>query len=211
MTDKSRRLAAYVHVDGKRYGPEDDVPPEVAEKITNPKVWADGDEPSAHTSARPRRSSSGPRLASYVHVGGRRFGPEDEVPADVAALITNPKAWEGGTLPTHVEGGTTARTSEAPAPGNPPSQAARESELTPDEVQAHAGDDASDDASEGDSAADGDKPARIPAPRRSGKGSGVDAWAAFAATQGVEVEADASRDEIIAACEQAGVIEADGK
>ncbi|WP_053065479.1 hypothetical protein [Micromonospora sp. RV43] len=210
MTDKSRRLATYVHVDGKRYGPEDDVPPEVAEKITNPKVWADGDEPSALASARPRRGSSGPRLASYVHVGGRRFGPEDEVPADVAALITNPKAWEGGAPPTRVESGTTARTPEAQAPGDPPSQAAQEYEMTPEEIQALAGDDA-DAGDAGDSAADGDKPAQIPAPRRSGRGSGVDAWAAFAATQGVEVEADASRDEIIAACEQAGVIEADGK
>ncbi|GAA3750909.1 hypothetical protein [Micromonospora maritima] len=54
-------------------------------------------------------------------------------------------------------------------------------------------------------------PARIPAPPRSGRGSGADAWEAFAKASGVEFDADATRDEIIAACEQAGVIEVDGQ
>lgn len=35
-----RQLVAFVHVDGQVYGPGDDVPDEVAEKITNPKAWA---------------------------------------------------------------------------------------------------------------------------------------------------------------------------
>jgi hypothetical protein len=43
-------------------------------------------------------------------------------------------------------------------------------------------------------------------PSRSGPGSGKDAWAAFADGQGVEVGPAASRDDIIAACEAAGVI-----
>lgn len=33
------------------------------------------------------------KLRSYVHVGGRVFGPRDEVPEQVADQITNPKAW----------------------------------------------------------------------------------------------------------------------
>lgn len=37
------------------------------------------------------------RLATYVHVhttdGSKVFGPGDEVPAEYAELITNPKAW----------------------------------------------------------------------------------------------------------------------
>lgn len=33
------------------------------------------------------------RLTSFVHVAGRVYGPDDDVPADVAKLITNPKAW----------------------------------------------------------------------------------------------------------------------
>lgn len=44
------------------------------------------------------------RLTSYVHVhlpegGTVVYGPDDEVPADHAALIGNPKAWVGGTVP----------------------------------------------------------------------------------------------------------------
>jgi hypothetical protein len=42
-------------------------------------------------------------------------------------------------------------------------------------------------------------------PPRAGKGSGVEPWAAYAASQGVEVEDGAGRDEIVAACEDAGV------
>lgn len=36
-----RRLSTFVHVDGVAYGPDDDVPDEVAEKITAPDVWAE--------------------------------------------------------------------------------------------------------------------------------------------------------------------------
>lgn len=45
-----RRLNTFVHVGGQAYGPEDDVPDEVAEQITAPGVWADepkAKEPSA--------------------------------------------------------------------------------------------------------------------------------------------------------------------
>lgn len=38
-----------------------------------------------------------------------------------------------------------------------------------------------------------------PEPPRTGRGSGRDAWAAYAAAQGLEVDAEASRDDIIAA------------
>lgn len=39
------------------------------------------------------------RLATYVHVVDAEgtnhvLGPDDEVPAELAKLITNPKAWE---------------------------------------------------------------------------------------------------------------------
>lgn len=43
-------------------------------------------------------------------------------------------------------------------------------------------------------------------PPRSGKGSGRDIWAAFAAEHGVHVEDEDSRDDIIAALAEAGVI-----
>lgn len=40
----ARKLNTYVHVGDKRYGPDDDVPANVAKQITNPDVWADGSE-----------------------------------------------------------------------------------------------------------------------------------------------------------------------
>lgn len=36
-----KKLNTYVHVDGVAYGPDDDVPAEVAKKIDNPDVWAE--------------------------------------------------------------------------------------------------------------------------------------------------------------------------
>lgn len=39
------RLKTHVSVDGQQYGPSDgDLPVEVAERITNPDVWATGDD-----------------------------------------------------------------------------------------------------------------------------------------------------------------------
>jgi hypothetical protein len=46
-------------------------------------------------------------------------------------------------------------------------------------------------------------------PPRGGAGSGRDAWAAYAAEKGVTVPDDASRDDIIAALVEAGVVEAE--
>lgn len=37
---ESKKLATYVHVDGVEYGPDSEVPAEVAKKITNDDVWA---------------------------------------------------------------------------------------------------------------------------------------------------------------------------
>lgn len=68
---------------------------------------------------------------------------------------------------------------------------------------------------------DADSPAEVPtptptgagdgsgdeAPPRSGRGSGIEAWLAFAKQHDVEVDANASRDDVIAACEAAGVVE----
>lgn len=44
-------------------------------------------------------------------------------------------------------------------------------------------------------------------PPRSGKGSGVEAWREFADRKGVGTDDEMSRDDVIAACEAAGVIE----
>ncbi|MGW6531471.1 hypothetical protein [Streptomyces venezuelae] len=47
-------------------------------------------------------------------------------------------------------------------------------------------------------------------PARSGRGSGLDAWRSFAESRGVGLDADMTRDDIIAACEQAGVVSSEG-
>lgn len=96
------------------------------------------------------------RLRSYVHVPVGMdwvvYGPDDEVPAEHAALITNPKAW-----------------ADEPSVG---------SERTADAE-----------------------------PPRSGKGSSKDAWVEFAHAHGVQVDDSGSRDDIISALVDAGVVE----
>lgn len=108
------------------------------------------------------------RLTSYVHLpDGRVFGPEDEVPGDAAALITNPAAWVGGAQPTPppvtVETGPAVEPAAEPAavPGKPPP--------------------------------------------RTGRGSGLDSWAAYAVRAGVEIPDGADRDTVIGALHAAGV------
>ncbi|MBM0240020.1 hypothetical protein JNW88_28165, partial [Micromonospora sp. ATA32] len=49
----------------------------------------------------------------------------------------------------------------------------------------------------------------MPPPPRSGKGSGVDAWRSFASVAKVNVPDGASRDDIVAACVKARVIDAE--
>lgn len=41
---KGRKLATYVYINGASYGPDDEVPEEVAAQITNPKAWVDEPE-----------------------------------------------------------------------------------------------------------------------------------------------------------------------
>jgi hypothetical protein len=68
-----------------------------------------------------------------------------------------------------------------------------------DEVPAWAAERVGDHVWE-DDAADSDGP-----PPKAGKGSSADAWVAYAQDNGVDVDADAKRDDIIAALEAAGV------
>jgi hypothetical protein len=52
--------------------------------------------------------------------------------------------------------------------------------------------------------------ANVSEPSRSGRGSSIDAWRSFAERKGVSVDSDMSRDDIIAACEQAGAVSSEG-
>ncbi len=40
-------------------------------------------------------AKKGKKLASFVHVNGEVYGPDSDVPADVAKQISNPNAWDG--------------------------------------------------------------------------------------------------------------------
>jgi hypothetical protein len=99
------------------------------------------------------------RLIAYVHVDGVPYGPDDEVPPRVAKRIGD-HAWTDADS-----------AAEVPTPTG-------------------AGDGSGDEA-----------------PPRSGRGSGVEAWRAYAEQHDVEVAAEASREEIIAACEAAELVE----
>ncbi|MEV5911068.1 hypothetical protein AB0M00_19470 [Streptomyces chartreusis] len=88
----------------------------------------------------------------------------------------------------------------------------------PPEVAEQIGDHAWDDGTD----ETGDEPARVgfddpstqraqgsasEAPPRTGRGSGVEAWRQYAAQNDLDVPADASREDVIAAAEGAGLIE----
>ena len=53
------------------------------------------------------------------------------------------------------------------------------------------------------------EPAVLEEPPRSGKGSGRDAWADFAAANGIDVADDANREDIVSALAEAGIVEPD--
>ena len=122
----------------------------------------------------------GARVAVWVHVEGQVYGPGDEPTAEHAALITNPKVWvDGAAAPSPAAGsGGGPATPMPPGPVWPSTQ---------------------DDApAEPDEATAGDTEQPVPPPR-GGPGSGVDAWTAYAAAVGVQVDAGAGRDDVIAA------------
>jgi hypothetical protein len=91
-----RKLAAFVYIDGTRYGPDDTVPPEVAERIVNPEAWvadqepdpvADDTPPPAQVDAnRPAANANRTAWAKYAESLGVAVTGEMK-PADIAAAI----------------------------------------------------------------------------------------------------------------------------
>jgi hypothetical protein len=71
-------LTTFVHVDGTWYGPGRNVPDDVAAKITNPRVWADGHIPTVPDSDAEDRVRAGattdPIQAAQPEVGDRPRG-----------------------------------------------------------------------------------------------------------------------------------------
>lgn len=97
------------------------------------------------------------RLIAYVHVDGVAYGPNDTVPPKVAKRIGD-HAWTD------------------------------------------AGQDGADEALVND-------PGDVDPPPRSGRGSGREAWVAFAEAHELDVDEDRTREQIIADLEERGVIE----
>ena len=75
-------------------------------------------------------------LSRYVHVNGSVYGPGDTVPADVAKLITNPKAWAASAPAAAAE--ATAAPAAAPAPAAPVPQGTPDEEWTVRELRDYA-------------------------------------------------------------------------
>ena len=127
------------------------------------------------------------RLSGNVAVrhpdGGeiRVFGPKDTVPEWAARQITNESAWSDGKAPY----------SDESPPGPTPDDLAdvtRERDAALAELAAFKA---------------GSGPSGVPP--KGGPGSGKDAWVAYAAEHDVEVPADATREDIVAALDAADV------
>lgn len=112
------------------------------------------------------------RLNAFVMVDGEWYGPDSEVPADVAKRI-GAHAWTDSDQ----DGGELAEVGFV----DPSAQ------QSPTPTGAGGG--------------------AVEAPPRSGRGSGIEAWRTFAEQNGVGTDSDMSREDIIAACEAAGVVD----
>lgn len=120
-----KQLVKPVYAGGQWWAAGAEPPQEVADTIRNPKAWSTGEDAGAEQASGPaRHTGDGPRLAGPVNIGGVWYGPDDEVPADVAARIRNPKAWADGVMPSADKGErsgsaeSTAGADKAPARGS---------------------------------------------------------------------------------------------
>lgn len=146
---------------------------------------------------------SGRKLTRLVVLDGQVWAAGSEPPPEIAARIRNPRAWSDEPEPAQVQPepvikpvvGRTEVPVADPATGgvqNPPAEATGNSSAVPEGAVVETG---------------GITPGQgLPEPPRAGKGSGVDAWRAYAEQHGVTVDDNAERGEIIAALQDAGVV-----
>lgn len=136
---------------------------------------------------------AGRALSCTVILDGTAWRADTVPPPAVAARIRNPQCWADAEA-TEPAGPTepVSAVPEAEPPAQEPAQgvAAESDPAVPEVVEtpSTAG------------------PPPVAAPPRSGAGSGLPAWRAFGQARDVDFERDATRDEIIAACEEAGVL-----
>lgn len=125
-------------------------------------------------------------LTAVVVMGGEVYGPGyiNPPPDVIAQAITNPACWGEETSDSDDDSpqGGEPETPQDPEPSGP----AVPTEPTPTEPEPTS--------------------PTLPVPPRSGAGSGIGAWRAFADSRKVQYPANASRDDIIQACAQAKVI-----
>ena len=131
------------------------------------------------------------------------FGPGDEVPGWAVVAISNPDVWE-----------SRGSRSELPAvpdleSGPPAAQHAGTGDLAAELDQLRAELAAlraeRDQSAKAESQATPTEPAADTPPPKGGAGSGAQAWRDYATSKGVEVPADASREDVIATLDAAGV------
>lgn len=154
------------------------------------------------------------KLNTHVHVVERdsaggltgrsgTFGPGGDVPEWAVVAITNPDVWESrgsrSALPAPPD----------PKPGTDDSQPTTAPGGIADELAQLRAELAELRASQGKTVTPADSPDATPAadgpPPKGGPGSGAPAWRDYAASKGVQVADDASRDDVIAALTAAGV------
>lgn len=164
-------------------------------------------------------------LKRLVILDGTVWPAGSTPPASVAEKITNPNCWEGDatapatpgpslspTIPAEQPAGTlddlvpVQRTADGGIPGSgeggpvPPAPDAEQPQ--PDVVT----EEPAEPVTPVPDVDDADQPELPEPPPRSGRGSGETAWRAWAAQAGVDVSDADGRDEIIDACERAGVL-----
>lgn len=144
------------------------------------------------------------RLIATVHLPGPdgipiSFGPRDEVPEWARTLITNPAAWtEEPLAPAEdEEPGAAVELDEPPAATEDDQGSGPAAELGTEEGEGAEISAAPDDET-GQPEPDG-----VGEPPRTGRGSGLQAWARYAHAAGVHVSDDMNRDDIIAAVDAA--------
>jgi len=179
-----------------------DVSDEVAGRV-GAHLWSEEEEGS-------NVSPSGVALSGLrdsVFIDGVLY-EKGSVPPDEVIPKVGSHMWADGYTPPPVSNGPEIATEQPdPPPAGP--EVASEGDLDGPVPPASSEPDPGDTpppAGDEPTAAPAASPTPVKAPNRSGQGSSLTAWQAFAAANDVDVHAEAERHEVIEACEKAGLI-----
>ncbi|MET0701710.1 MAG: hypothetical protein ABWY93_18825 [Mycobacterium sp.] len=160
-------------------------------------------------------------LRTDVYVAGRRFLAGSTPPDAYARRITNPQAWQdGGDFlvdrlidqdPELIEvldvTGPVPNSNDTSQAGDNTNVVALEPTGVTGGPEPRPGPSTGANTAGAGPAPEPEPAPRLNAPPRSGKGSGTDAWEAFARVHGVALTEGFDRGDIIAACEAAGLVD----